>query len=168
VCSVYLDQIYDPVVRRNGDILLSGAPGQPLAQGSAGADPGWSAPPAAAIPAERGPEAAAVPDVRLRARERVLWTGRPAKIPWWFGWYDIYFSAFFVLLTLAGGVYPTVGRIVHRRLRIRHSAYVVTDHRIVATWQRRGSPVVVEAPLASLQPPSVRGISSFTGATAPR
>jgi hypothetical protein len=122
--------------------------------------------------------------------EDVLWTGRPARIPWWFGGYDIYLTAFtlvwvacvtcmavwvarsggagllvfLVPFGLVGGVYPAAGRVAHRRLLIMRSRYVLTSRRLIATWRplRGTAPVVVQAGLGALLPPTVRGTSILT------
>lgn len=133
-----------------------------------------------------------VPDtITLAPGEVVLWTGRPARIPWWFGGRDIYFTAFmlawlaFVAVTavvvarsgpaaflvvlipfgLVCGVYPAVGRLVHRHLLIGRSSYVLTSRSLIATWRplRGDTPVVVRASLGTVLPPSVRGTSVFAG-----
>jgi len=130
--------------------------------------------------------------VTLAPGEDVLWTGGPTGIPWWFGGRDVYLTAFalvwlgFVtgmgvlvarsggagfflvwlgLMALAGGVYPAAGRVVHRRLRIRRSRYVLTTRRLITTWRPLGGgpPVVVQAPLSALLPPVLRGRSVITG-----
>jgi hypothetical protein len=81
-------------------------------------------------------------------------------VPWWFGQDDVNLSlyglvplawmgflailvaatggaiAFVVLVGLLAvplGVYPVAGRVVHRRMRILRSVYVVTDRRLIAT-----------------------------------
>lgn len=133
-----------------------------------------------------------VPDaITLAPGEVVLWTGRPARIPWWFGGRDIYFTAFMlawlafaaimaVVIARSGpaaflvvlipfclvcGVYPAVGRLVHRRLLIGRSSYVLTSRGLIATWRplRGDAPVVVRASLGTVLPPSVRGTSVFAG-----
>ncbi len=131
-----------------------------------------------------------LPGITLGDDERVLWTGRPASVPWWFGGSDVYLSvfafvwlAFAVLLCVAvarsggaaalvffvpfaafGGGYPCLGRVIQRRRRIARSSYLLTDRRVIATWRvtRREAPVVVQAPLTSLLPPVIRGTSVFT------
>lgn len=134
-------------------------------------------------------------EVALGPGEDVLWTGGPTGIPWWFGRRDVYLSAFalfwlaFVigmgvlvarsgaagfflvwlgLMGLIGGVYPAAGRVVHRRLRLRRSRYVLTTRRLVTTWRPLGGgpPVVVQAPLSALLPPVLRGTSVITGLAA--
>jgi hypothetical protein len=135
----------------------------------------------------------AVPgEITLAPGEEVLWTGAPTGIPWWFGGRDVYLtafalvflafvtgmgvlaaqsgnSAFFLvwlgLMALAGGAYPAAGRVVHRRLRIRRSRYVLTSRRLITTWRPLGggTPVVVQAPLDTLLPPVIRGTSVITG-----
>jgi hypothetical protein len=121
--------------------------------------------------------------VTLGAGERVLWCGRPARPSWWFGPQDLYVSAFALVwlvavgfmgalvashgpagflvvvvpLAIAGGVYPAAGRVVHRRLRISRSSYVLTNRRLIAAWQVRGQPVTVQALLDQLLPPVRRG-----------
>jgi len=133
--------------------------------------------------------------VALGPGEDMLWTGGPARIPWWFGGQDVYLTAFalvwlaFVtgmgviasrsggpgfflvwvgLMALVGGVYPAAGRVVHRRLRIRRSRYVLTSRRLVTTWRTLGGgpPVMVQAPLNALLPPVLRGTSVITGLAA--
>lgn len=135
----------------------------------------------------------AVPgEITLAPGEDVLWTGGPTRIPWWFGGRDVHLTAFtlvwlaFVigmgvlagqsagaafflvwlgLMALAGGVYPAAGRVVHRRLRIRRSRYVLTSRRLITTWRALGGgkPVVVQASLDALLPPVLRGTSVITG-----
>jgi hypothetical protein len=126
--------------------------------------------------------------VVVDAGERVLWAGRPGRVPWWFGWQDIYLSAFMLVwltfvglmgafavtsgsgmfliflvpFAVAGGLYPAVGRVIHRRLRISRSAYVLTDRRLIASWQLSRTPVIVQARLGALLPPAIRGQAIFT------
>jgi hypothetical protein len=137
------------------------------------------------------PDGPAPAGVIIAPDEDVLWTGRPARIPWWFGGYDIYLTAFalvwvacvtgmavwtarsgaagflvfLVPFGLVGGVYPAAGRVVHRRLLLRRSRYVLTSRRLITTWQplRGTAPVVVQARLGALLPPTVRGTSVLTG-----
>lgn len=125
------------------------------------------------------------------AGEDVLWAGEPARIPWWFGSDDILqtvfmvvflafvvgmcvfivqygnaaFLAFLVPFALAGGVYPAAGRVIHRRLLIKRSRYVLTSHRLITTWRplHGGTPVVVQAWHRALLPPALRGSSVFAG-----
>jgi hypothetical protein len=126
----------------------------------------------------------ALPDgVDLAGEERALWVGRPVRPPWWFGPPDVYLSAFAVFwlagailmcvlvvssdsgflvvlvpLAIFGGVYPAFGRVVHRRLRILRSTYVVTSRRLILTWRMPlGQPVTVQAGLIQLLPPGVEG-----------
>ena len=130
------------------------------------------------------------PGVALEPGERVLWTGRPGQVPWWFGPDDVSLSlyglvplawagflailvaatggaiAFVVLVALLGvalGGYPVAGRVVHRRMRIRRSVYVVTDRRLIAT--RRciviGGRVTTAALLYELPTPVVEFGSVF-------
>ena len=63
-----------------------------------------------------------------------------------------FFLVWLGLMTLAGGVYPAAGRVVHRRLRIRRSRYVLTSRRLITTWRALGGgkPVVVQASLDAL------------------
>jgi hypothetical protein len=129
-----------------------------------------------------------VPDgVTLQHTERTLWTGRAGKVPTWFGPEDIYISifgliwlavaiflcaivaasgyawalVFFVPFTIAGGLYPAAGRLVHRRMRIRRSTYVLTDRRLITAWRLR-EPVVVQDALDALLPPEIRGSMIIT------
>ena len=127
--------------------------------------------------------------VVVAAGERVLWAGRPGRVPWWFGSQDIYLSAFMLVwlafvglmgafavingsgmfliwlvpLALAGGLYPAVGRLIHRRVRISRSVYVLTDRRLIASWRLGRTPVTVQARLVELLPPVIRGQVIFTG-----
>ena len=76
-----------------------------------------------------------------------------------------FFLAWCGLVALAGGVYPAAGRVVHRRLRIRRSRYVLTSRRLITTWRPLGggTPVVVQASLGALLPPVLHGRSVITG-----
>jgi hypothetical protein len=132
--------------------------------------------------------------VRLKPGERALWAGRPGTVPWWFGLDDVlasvYGAGFFacsglvgawaassgtgsasalvVLVPLAAGsLYLAAGRLVHRRVLIRRSSYVVTDRRLITLWESRGKPVAVQAPLAPLLPPEIRGQSIRTAIARP-
>ena len=130
-------------------------------------------------------------EITLAPGEEVLWTGGPTGIPWWFGGRDVYVTAFalvwlafvtgmgvlvvqsgtaaflvfLVPFAFAGGVYPAAGRVVHRRLRIKRSCYVLTSRRLITTWRPLGggTPVVVQARLGALLPPVLRGTSVVTG-----
>jgi hypothetical protein len=132
--------------------------------------------------------------ITIAPGESVLWAAGPGRIPWWFGGYDIYLTAFalvwlacvvgagvwgvlsgsivslvvLVPFALLGGVYPAIGRLVHRRLRIKRSRYVLTNRRLITTWQplSGAAPVLVQAWLGALLPPTVRGASIFTGLVA--
>ncbi|HEX2319122.1 MAG TPA: hypothetical protein VHJ18_09100 [Streptosporangiaceae bacterium] len=127
--------------------------------------------------------------VVVAAGERMLWAGYSGRVPWWFGPQDIYLSAFALVwltfvalmaafsvtrgsgmflifrvpLALAGGLYPAVGRLIHRRLRISRAGYVLTDRRLIASWRPGRTPVTVEARLRELLPPVIRGHAIFTG-----
>jgi len=127
--------------------------------------------------------------VVVAAGERVLWAGRPGRVPWWFGPQDIYLSAialvwlafvslmgafavtigsgtfliFLVPFAVAGGLYPAAGRLIHRRVRISRSGYVLTDRRLIASWRLGRMPVTVQARLGELLPPVIRGQAIFTG-----
>jgi hypothetical protein len=142
------------------------------------------------VPPEAGLDATApLPAaIGLAAGERVLWSGRPERAPWWFGREDIYYSLFglvclvfaglmgalvvtagsaasvavLVPFAAAGGLYPSVGRVIYRRVRIRRSTYAVTDQRLIAVWQIRGEPVVVQTHLRWLLPPVISGQAILT------
>jgi hypothetical protein len=141
-----------------------------------------------ARPPEAASRSVPVPDgVTLQRAERTLWTGRAGKVPMWFGPEDIYISAFgllglavasfgcamtaasgdawalvfFIPFAVVGGWYPAVGRLVHRRMRIRRSAYVLTDRRLITSW-RLQEPVVVQAELDTLLPPETRSSMIIT------
>ena len=101
--------------------------------------------------------------------ERILWVGCPQAAPWWFA-PDITFSAYFALFVVAvascsrgPGVpahpcsdhrfhrrrrprlgYPAIGRVLRRHARIKRSAYILTDSRLLTTW-RTGSRHAVRA-----------------------
>jgi hypothetical protein len=139
-------------------------------------------PPAFPLPAGMPP-----PDVRLIPGERVLWSGRPETIPWWFGGGDIAVSAVlfaFVLFAIPADMwahgtnappiilaaipcmviavfgYPAVGRLLVRRLRIKRSVYVLTSMRLITIWaarSRAGQFAGTTAPLSRLLPPEVSG-----------
>jgi hypothetical protein len=138
----------------------------------------------------------AVPaEIALGRGEDVLWTGGPGRIPWWFSWSDLYLTVFALLwlafvagmgvfvarsgsplfliwlglMALAGGVYPAAGRVVHRRLRIKRSRYVLTNRRLITALRplRGGGPVLVQAPLGALLPPALRGPLLMTGLASP-
>ena len=94
--------------------------------------------------------------------ERILWVGCPQAAPWWFGTADITFSAYFALFVVAIGFvlpwarstgaplvpitvftavaalafgYPAIGRVLRRHARIKRSAYILTDSRLLTTWR---------------------------------
>ena len=117
--------------------------------------------------------------------EQVLWTGRPRSVPWWFGSTDVGNSLRFVCGVVAFGLlavvfagvavaeyalaalalaalYLAAGRVIARRQRIRHSRYVLTDRRLIATWRGRGKSVA-QAPLIALRPPTIWGQSLMIG-----
>ena len=120
--------------------------------------------------------------------ERILWVGRPQAAPWWFGSADITFSAYFALFVVAIGFiftwarstgaplvpitvfitvavvafgYPAIGRVLRRHARIKRSAYVLTDSRLLTTWRAGGRLGVTQCALAQLLAPEVREGSVF-------
>ena len=120
--------------------------------------------------------------------ERILWVGRPQAAPWWFGSADITFSAYFALFVVAIGFiftwarstgaplvpitvfitvavvafgYPAIGRVLRRHARIKRSAYVLTDSRLLTTWRAGGRLGVAQCALAQLLTPEVRDGSVF-------
>lgn len=125
----------------------------------------------------------------LKPGERVLWTGRPEHVPWWFGEDDVslsvtglvglvgpvflgvlvaatggavWFVVLVALMACAGCLYPAAGRVVHRRMRIRRSVYVVTNLRLITV--RRciiGGQVTTESRLYELPTPVVKFGSVF-------
>lgn len=126
----------------------------------------------------------------LEPGERVLWTGRPEQVPWWFGQDDVnrslyslpslawisflgilvaatgvavWYILFFALLAAPFALYPAVGRVVHRRMRIRRSVYVATDRRLITTWGPigLGGRVTIATPLYELPTPVVEFGSVF-------
>jgi hypothetical protein len=120
--------------------------------------------------------------------EQVLWAGRPQAAPWWFGTADIVFSAYFATFIVAIGFsfrwarstgaplipitafctvaalafgYPAIGRVLRRRARIRQSAYILTDSRLVTTWRSGRRVAGTQCPLAQLLAPEVRDGAVF-------
>lgn len=139
------------------------------------------------IPAPDGVDTGiAVPaGICLEPEERLLWTGRPQAVPWWFGMPDITASArgtvtvICAVLAAAGllsghpevtlsmapvyGIYQAGGRVLVRRRRIMRSTYVLTSKRLITVWQTgRSAPVVIEAPLQALLPPTLHGSDIYT------
>jgi len=126
-----------------------------------------------------GPVAVLPPAVVLAPGERLLWTGRPARVPAWFGWDDAWISGFGLLVAvmfsviaavpgaLAGpnvaffavfiacGAYLALGRVLYRWLRIRRSTYVLTSRRLIAAWGR----TVAASDLRGLLPAQASGRS---------
>jgi hypothetical protein len=120
--------------------------------------------------------------------ERILWVGSPQAAPWWFGTADITFSAYFALFVVAIGFmitwarstgaplvaitfittvavlgfgYPAIGRVLRRRARIKRSAYILTDSRLLTTWRAGNRLAGTQCALAQLLPPEVRDGSVF-------
>ena len=118
--------------------------------------------------------------------ERVLWIGRPGRVCWWYGAYDVYTSLFGVgwtaavaimealaiaqhvwpiavlLLAFAAfGVHSMFGRLVWRRARIRRSTYLVTTQRVATVWNLR-RPRVVSAALSDLRPAALSEDGTLT------
>ncbi|MDH6578447.1 hypothetical protein [Kitasatospora sp. MAP5-34] len=128
------------------------------------------------------------PAVELAAGEQVLWTGRPARVRWWYGSADLLDSGYgvlFVVMSLlfaaqgpavlsigAGGVGTTlglgqaVGSVLLRRARVTRSVYVLTNRRLIATWHV-GRTRLVEARLTALRPPAVLDGDLVTEPAAP-
>jgi hypothetical protein len=121
--------------------------------------------------------------------ERILWAGRPQAAPWWFGTADLTLSAYFALFELAIGFmftwarsngaplvpitvfttvaallfgYPAIGRVLPRHARIKQSAYILTDARLISTWRAGSRLAGRQCALAQLLPPQVSGGSVFT------
>ena len=115
--------------------------------------------------------------------ERILWAGCPQAAPWWFGPPDITFSLHFAIFEVALGLafawarstgaplgpltvfitvavlafgYPAIGRVLFRRARIKRSAYILTDSRLITTWREGSRPAGTQYTLAQLLPPQVR------------
>jgi hypothetical protein len=115
--------------------------------------------------------------------ERILWVGCPQAAPWWFGTADITFSAYFALFVVAIGFmitwarstgaplvpitvfatvaalgfgYPAIGRVLRRHARIKRSAYILTDSRLLTTWHAGSRLAGTQCALAQLLPPEVR------------
>jgi len=120
--------------------------------------------------------------------ERTLWVGGPQAAPWWFGPADITFSAYFALFVVAIGFtlpwarstgaplvpitvftavaalgfgYPAIGRVLRRHARIKRSAYILTDSRLLTTWRSGRRLAGTQCALAQLLPPEVRDGSVF-------
>jgi hypothetical protein len=115
--------------------------------------------------------------------ERILWAGCPQAAPWWFGTADIAFSAYFAIFVVAIGFmitwarstgaplapitvfttvaalafgYPAIGRVLRRHARVKRSAYILTDSRLLTTWRTGGRLAGTQCALAQLLPPEVR------------
>ena len=115
--------------------------------------------------------------------ERILWAGCPQAAPWWFGTADITFSAYFALFVVAVGFvlpwarstgaplvpitvftavaalavgYPAIGRVLRRHARIKRSAYILTDSRLLTTWRTGSRLAGTQCGLAQMLPPEVR------------
>ena len=120
--------------------------------------------------------------------EQVLWAGRPQAVPWWLGAADIAFSAYFALFVVAMGFvftwarstgaplvpitvftaggalafgYPAIGRVLHRHARIKRSAYILTDSRLLTTWRSGSRMAGTQCALGQLLPPEVRDGTVF-------
>lgn len=207
VDSWYLDQLAAPqITRRSGDTadVKLGRTGLRARQSGPYWSVGGSAPSPtllgitgvaalaehlAAVPAsgEVDPSIDTRPDLPVpddmwapRSGERVLWTGRPSTLPWWFGSADrrqtaagLFFPLFvlgmgavamstgapvFFLVVVAAmfliGCHVSFGRVFWRRARIARSTYIVTDQRVVAIWKLREASVT-EAEHGALLPPQV-------------
>ena len=125
--------------------------------------------------------------VVLAPGEQLLWTGRPARVPAWFGWSDAWISGFglFVVVTfavvatvpgglsgpnaaffaivIAFGAYLALGRVLRRWLRIRRAMYVLTSRRLIAAWGR----AVAASDLRDLLPAQASGSSVISRPAAP-
>jgi hypothetical protein len=117
--------------------------------------------------------------VTLAPGEQLLWAGRPARVPVWFGWPDLgttgagllAASVFAPTLTLpseppganvafftvfaAVGLYVALGRVLYRWLRMRRAVYVLTSRRLIAAWGR----TVAASDLRDLLPAQASGTS---------
>jgi hypothetical protein len=127
------------------------------------------------------------PGLVLDPGERVLWTGRPRSVPWWFGSTDLGNSLRFVCGVVAFGLlagvvfagvavaeygfaalalaslYLAAGRVIVRRQRIRHSRYVLTERRLIVISRARGKSIA-QSPLIKLRPPAIWGQSLLIAA----
>jgi hypothetical protein len=120
--------------------------------------------------------------------ERILWVGCPQAAPWWFGTADITFSVYFAIFVVAIGFmlpwarstgaplvpitffitaavlgfgYPAIGRVLGRHARIKRSAYILTDSRLLTTWRTGSRLAGTQYALAQLLPPEVRDGAVF-------
>lgn len=118
--------------------------------------------------------------------EQVLWIGRPGRMRWWYGGYDVYTSLFgvawtvavgvmealaisqhvwpfaiFALVFAALGVHMMFGRLLWRRTRVRRSIYLVTSQRVATVWNLR-RPRVVSAALSELRPAALSDQGTLT------
>ncbi|MFD9126409.1 hypothetical protein [Kitasatospora sp. NPDC059571] len=132
-------------------------------------------PPAAAPEPAAGPAPELPAGFAPAARERVLWTGRPGAVRWWYGPYELVqalsavaAAGFAVALGLGtepvflvvtalfalGALWLGPGALVLRRLRAPRTVHVLTDRRLVRVRGAgpRGSASV---PLAGLAAPRV-------------
>jgi hypothetical protein len=134
----------------------------------------------AVIPSSTEP-IAGIPGWTPRVGERVLWTGRPARVPWWFGSGDLsqtlwagtlplFVIGMAVLVASHGGpplflvvcavmflgtFQGSFGRVLWRRARIARSTYVITDQRVLCLWDPRGLRTA-EASHEQVLPPQIR------------
>jgi hypothetical protein len=61
--------------------------------------------------------------------------------------------------------YPSIGRVVHRHRRIKRSAYVLTNQRLIATWARGRRSLMWPTtmwPAAKADPPQLIGLPDAT------
>jgi hypothetical protein len=125
--------------------------------------------------------------VTLVPGEELLWTGRPARVPAWFGWADAWTSGFglvcifmfgavatmkgalagpnvvFFTVFIAIGLYLALGRVVYRLLRLRRAVYVLTSRRLIAAW----GGAVAASDLRDLLPALASGTSVICRPVAP-
>lgn len=170
--------------RREEAVVVSGIAAPESFLAALAAAPGPEPAEPAAVPATAEPTVVPMGWTPL-AGEEVLWTGRPARVPWWFGSADAYQAlattpfplavAGMAVLALTHGGPPfflvpcaalfvaachmSFGRVLWRRARIRRSVYVVPDERVICIWIFRWNPRglrTTEAYHEQLRPPQIR------------
>ena len=141
----------------------------------------------APLDASASPPVDAAPDGWMPTPgEQVLWVGRPSRVRWWYGQYDVYTSLFGIVFvamaaliewaTIASHAWPftvfdfvfvvfglhlVIGRVFWRRARIRHSSYLVTTRRVVTIWNLRETRAVT-ARLADVHPAALSADGTLT------
>lgn len=106
------------------------------------------------VPASAGAVTGPLPaGVVLKPGERVLWAGGPVRVPWWFGSYDTYLSAFGLVWLVCGclmGVLAVTGGTGAFLIFVVPFALAGGLHRPGSTPRARTLSWLEEPPLARL------------------